>query len=105
MTDDIAVEEDSAIATLTRIKPPPFYRVDLLNDNFTTMDFVVMILQKIFKHNLEDAQRIMLQIHNDGRGTCGVYTLDIAQTKVAQVNDLAQKANFPLQCVIEKEKE
>ena len=102
-TDDIAIEEKSAVFTLPRLKPPPFYRVDLLNDNFTTMDFVVMILQKVFRHSEDDAQRIMLQIHSNGRGTCGVYTLDIAQTKAAQVKDLAQKAKFPLQCVLEKD--
>lgn len=104
MEPDWDNEEDSAILTLTRIKPPPFYRVDLLNDNVTTMDFVVMILQKIFNHNLDNAKRIMLQVHNDGRATCGIYTLDIAQTKAAQVKDLAQKAHFPLQCVLEKDK-
>ena len=96
-------EEDGALLTLTRIKPPPFYRVDLLNDNTTTMDFVVMILQKIFNHNADTAERIMLQIHHEGRGTCGVYTLDIAQTKAQQVKVLAAEAKFPLQCVLEKD--
>ncbi len=95
--------EESALLTLTRLKKPARYGVVLLNDDITTMDFVVMVLKRIFWHSTEEANRLMLQIHQEGRGTCGVYSLDVAQTKADQVRALARENRFPLQCVLEKE--
>ena len=82
-------------------KPPPMYQVVLLNDDFTPMEFVVIVLQEFFGKNSDDATRIMLQVHHTGRGVCGVYTRDIAQTKLEQVMHAAHDAGHPLQCVCE----
>jgi len=81
---------------------PGDYTVVLLNDDYTTREFVVEILEYVFHKNREEATRIMLNVHRKGRGAVGVYTLDIAQTKVNQVHDLAQKHEFPLRCVVEE---
>ena len=96
-------EEESALLTLTRLKKPARYGVVLLNDNVTTMDFVVMVLKRVFWHPEEEAKRLMLTIHHEGRATCGVYSLDVAQTKADQVRTLARENRFPLQCLLEKE--
>lgn len=93
------------VKTLTNkghIKQPPMYKVLLLNDDFTPMDFVVQILQFIFHKDREGATRIMLQIHTQGRGVCGIYTKDIAATKVEQVLHFAKAHQHPLQCVMEE---
>ena len=82
-------------------KPPPMYQVIMLNDDFTTMDFVIEVLQLIFRKSAEEAERIMLTIHYQGKGICGVYTKDVAATRVAQVHQLAQNEQHPLKCVIE----
>ncbi len=84
------------------VKPPPLYKVLLLNDDFTPMDFVVEILQQFFHQNREGATRIMLQVHTEGKGVCGIYTKDIAATKVHQVTDFARAHQHPLQCVMEE---
>ncbi len=84
-----------------RTKPPQMYQVLMLNDDFTPMEFVVMVLQEFFSKDRESATQIMLQIHLDGKGVCGVYSKDIAATKVDQVLDAARKAGHPLQCVAE----
>ena len=84
-----------------RIKPPRKYQVLLINDDYTPMEFVVRVLQEFFAKSLEDATRIMLQVHIDGKGVCGVYSQDIAATKVNQVLESAHKAGHPLQCVCE----
>lgn len=84
------------------LKEPPFYKVVLLNDDFTPMDFVVHILQKFFLKNLEDASRIMMQVHQHGSGVAGIYSHEIAETKVYVVNDYARKNKHPLKCVMEK---
>lgn len=81
--------------------PPPMYQVVLLNDDFTPMDFVVMILQEVFGKNMPEATYIMLKVHNEGRGICGIYTRDIAATKVDTVIRTAQRYQHPLQCVME----
>ena len=81
---------------------PGDYTVVLLNDDYTTRDFVVEILKLVFHKNHDEATRIMLNVHRKGRGAVGIYTLDIAQTKVSQVHDLAQKNEFPLRCVVEE---
>ena len=82
-------------------KPPPMYQVVLLNDDFTPMEFVVMVLQHYFKRDLETATMIMLKIHHEGRGVCGVYTKDVAATKVELVLAAARRAGHPLQCIME----
>jgi ATP-dependent Clp protease adaptor protein ClpS len=84
-----------------RTKPPHMYKVVLLNDDYTPMEFVVMILQQYFKRDLETATHIMLKIHHEGRGVCGVYTKDVAATKVELVLAAARHAGHPLQCIME----
>lgn len=84
-------------------KPPRLYQVILHNDDFTPMDFVVDILQRIFGHDLEKAQLLMMRVHHEGRAVCGVYSHDIAQTKAQQVIARAQENEFPLQCSCEPE--
>ena len=79
------------------------YKVYLLNDDYTTMDFVVEILMKIFHKSYDEAQRIMLQIHEQGQGLCGVYSYEIAETKVMQVHQSAKKSGFPLKATMEEE--
>jgi ATP-dependent Clp protease adaptor protein ClpS len=88
--------------TQTRTKKPSMYRVLLLNDDYTPMEFVVVILRKYFNKANEDAQRIMLHVHQHGVGECGVYTYEVAETKVTQVMDYARKHQHPLQCIMEK---
>ncbi|MDR0458570.1 MAG: ATP-dependent Clp protease adapter ClpS [Burkholderiaceae bacterium] len=84
-----------------KIEPPRFYQVVMLNDDYTPMEFVVMLIEQYFGKDREMATQIMLRIHLDGRGVCGVYTHDVASTKVAQVMDAARQAGHPLQCVCE----
>jgi len=85
----------------TSVTPPPLYQVVLLNDDYTPMEFVVMVLQRFFGKTLEDATRIMLQVHHEGRGVCGVYPRDIAASRVAQVARCARQREHPLRCVME----
>ncbi len=87
----------------TRSKRPNLYRVLLLNDDYTPMEFVVLILQDVFNKTREDAMRIMLHVHNHGVGECGVYPYEVAETKVTRVMDAARKSQHPLQCVMEKQ--
>lgn len=91
---------------LTRTKPrtkrPNLYRVLLLNDDYTPMEFVIHVLERFFNKNREDATMIMLHVHQNGVGECGVFTYEVAETKVTQVMDLARKNQHPLQCVMEK---
>jgi ATP-dependent Clp protease adaptor protein ClpS len=84
-----------------KLREPGEFRVILLNDNYTTMDFVVEILVVIFRKNLEDANKIMLDVHNKGRGTVGMYPWDIAVTKAEQVHNTARENEFPLRCIVE----
>lgn len=84
-----------------RTAPPQMYQVVMLNDDYTPMEFVVLVLQEFFSKDREAATQIMLKIHLDGRGICGVYSRDIASTKVDQVLDAALKAGHPLQCICE----
>ncbi len=88
--------------TRPQTKRPSLYRVLLLNDDYTPMEFVVHILQKFFNKSTDDATRIMLHVHQHGVGECGVYTYEVAETKVTQVMDFARKNQHPLQCVMEK---
>ncbi|RMG69348.1 MAG: ATP-dependent Clp protease adapter ClpS [Nitrospirae bacterium] len=89
--------------TEKRTKRPPMYKVYLLNDDYTTMDFVVFILQEVFGKPYEEAVQIMLHVHRAGMGLCGVYTKEIAETKVETVHRLARANQFPLKCMIERE--
>jgi ATP-dependent Clp protease adaptor protein ClpS len=93
-------------ALITRTRPqtrrPNMYRVLLLNDDYTTQEFVVIVLQKYFNKSFEDANRIMLHVHKHGVGECGVYTYEVAETKVTQVMEFARKHQHPLQCIMEK---
>jgi len=84
-----------------KVQPPHMHQVLMLNDDFTPMEFVVMVIQEFFAKDLETATQIMLKIHLDGKGVCGVYSKDVAATKVDQVLDAARRAGHPLQCVSE----
>jgi ATP-dependent Clp protease adaptor protein ClpS len=84
-----------------RTKPPQMFQVLMLNDDFTPMEFVVMVLQEFFSKDRESATQIMLKIHLDGKGVCGVYSKDVAATKVDQFLEAARKSGHPLQCVAE----
>jgi len=84
-----------------KLAPPPMYQVVLLNDDYTPMLFVVEVLCRVFNRSLQEAEHIMLKVHHEGRGVCGVYTRDIAVTKVEKVMRLARAHHHPLQCLIE----
>src|ERR1700743_476250 len=84
-------------------KKPAMYKVLMLNDDYTPMEFVVHVLQRFFSKSTEEATRIMLHVHQKGVGVCGVYTFEVAETKAAQTMDLARKNQHPLQCTLEKE--
>jgi ATP-dependent Clp protease adaptor protein ClpS len=84
-----------------KTEPPRMYQVVLLNDDYTPMEFVVMVLQEYFKRDLETATQIMLKIHHEGRGVCGVYSKDVAATKVELVLAAARRGGHPLQCIME----
>ena len=85
-----------------KLKEPKDYIVILLNDNFTTKEFVVEVLMMVFHKNPEEANRIMLNVHNNGRGVVGIYTWDIAKTKANQVHAIAKQYNYPLRCIVEE---
>jgi ATP-dependent Clp protease adaptor protein ClpS len=93
-------------AVITRTKPklkkPSLYRVLILNDDYTPMEFVIHVLERFFQKNKEDATRIMLHVHNHGVGECGVFTYEVAESKMTQVMDYARQNQHPLQCVMEK---
>ena len=86
-----------------RTKRPSMYKVLLLNDDYTPMEFVVYVLQRFFSKSAEDATKIMLHVHQNGVGICGVFTYEVAETKVSQVMDLARQHDHPLQCTMEKD--
>ncbi len=88
--------------TNTSVKRPSLYRVLLLNDDYTPMEFVVHVLERFFNRDKEQSIAIMLQVHNTGSGECGIYTYEVAETKVTQVMDFARRHQHPLQCVMEK---
>ena len=99
-----AGNRDSAIleAQKSKVKQPPMFKVMLLNDDYTPMDFVVAVLQKFFSMNRERATQVMLRVHREGMGVCGVYPKDVAATKVEQVIGYSRKHEHPLQCVMEE---
>jgi ATP-dependent Clp protease adaptor protein ClpS len=98
-------QHDEAVKpeTKRKLKKPPLYKVLLHNDNYTTMDFVVFVLVDVFHHSKISAIRIMLQVHNQGVGVAGVYTREIAETKIAKVTQLAREFEYPLLCTMEEE--
>ena len=97
---------DSGTNVVTKTRPktkrPSLYRVLLLNDDYTPMEFVVHVLQRFFTMGIEDATRVMLQVHQQGVAVCGVFTYEVAETKVTQVIDFARENQHPLQCTLEK---
>lgn len=95
--DGLAVEE-----ARPKLQRPPMYKVVLINDDYTPMDFVVHVLESFFNMNREKATRVMLQVHSRGKGVCGVFTRDIAETKVFQVNEYSRANQHPLLCTMEE---
>ena len=95
--DDTVLE-----ARRVKTKPPPMFKVMILNEDYTPMDFVVVVLQKFFSLNREKAMQIMLKVHREGMGVCGVYSKDVASTKVDQVRSYAKQHQHPLQCMMEE---
>lgn len=93
----LAVEEEKP-----KLKRPPLYQVVLINDDFTPMEFVVEVLQTVFAMERNSATRVMLEVHTKGKGVCGVYSYEIAETKVAQVTSIAQQQQHPLLCTMEE---
>ena len=85
-----------------KTKKPSMYKVLMLNDDYTPMEFVVLVLQRFFKMSIEDATRVMLHVHQRGVGICGIFSYEVAETKVSQVIDYARENQHPLQCTLEK---
>jgi len=85
------------------IKKPSFYQVLIMNDDYTPMEFVILVLERFFKKSRAEATQIMLHVHQKGMGVCGLYPYEIAETKIVQVMDFAKKNQHPLQCTMEKE--
>lgn len=102
--NDGSSEGETGIATRTKpkTKKPSLYKVLMLNDDYTPMEFVVMVLQRYFRMSAEEATQVMLHVHQKGVGLCGVFTYEVAETKVNQVMDYARKNQHPLQCTLEK---
>ena len=101
---DTGTDNEVGIATKTRAKPkkPSQYKVLMLNDDYTPMEFVVMVLKRFFSMDLEQATRVMLHVHQKGVGVCGIFPYEVAETKVNQVMDFARQNQHPLQCTLEK---
>ncbi len=95
--DDLALQEAKP-----ELKRPPLYKVVLLNDDYTPMDFVVHVLEQFFGMGREKATQVMLQVHTQGKGVCGVFSRDVAETKVAQVNECSRENEHPLKCTMEE---
>lgn len=93
---------DPSTETLEKIQEPICYRVILLNDDYTTQEFVMKVLQSVFHKNFEESLNLMLQIHHNGRGVCGIYPYDIAEIKVAKVRQMAKEQQYPLRAILEK---
>ena len=98
-------EEDQGVITKVResLKKPNMFAVLLINDDYTPMEFVIYILQSIFRKSYEEAKTIMLEVHNKGKGVCGVYSLDIAETKANQVIEFSRINQHPLECKVQKQ--
>jgi|TARA_B110000263_G_C15088623_1_gene409776 ATP-dependent Clp protease adaptor protein ClpS len=105
MSDETDNQQDEGLAlqeAKPKLKRPPMYKVILINDDYTPMEFVVHILEEFFSRDREAATRIMLEVHTSGKGVCGIYTHEIAETKVSQVNLYARENQHPLLCTLEK---
>ena len=101
---DAGGNDDVGYAATTekpKLKKPPLYKVILVNDDYTPMDFVVDVLRSFFGMNVEKATQIMLKVHTEGKGVCGVYSKDVAETKAAQVNEYSRECEQPLMCSVE----
>lgn len=94
---------DVLLKTQSKVKRPSLYKVILLNDDYTPMDFVIYILERFFNKSVDEAIQIMLQVHNNGSAICGIYTFEVAEAKSVSVMDYAQSNGHPLECIIEKE--
>ena len=106
MSDDLSHHLDTGIAlqeARPKLKKPPMYKVVMLNDDYTPMEFVVHVLEKFFRMNRPTATRVMLEVHTLGKGVCGIFTHEIAETKVSQVNAYARDNEHPLLCTLELE--
>ena len=103
MSERTRRDEQGETLTRDKVEKPKRYKVLLLNDDYTAMEFVVFLLQRVFHHSQASATRVMLHIHNNGVGVAGIYTREVAETRVAQVHQLASEAGFPLQCTMEPE--
>lgn len=105
MSSETDRDEQSGTATInkTRLQPPRKYKVLMHNDDYTTMEFVVLVLQKYFNKNFDEAQTIMLEVHQRGYGVCGIYTYEVAESKVAKVIKYARENGHPLRCSTEPE--
>ncbi|WP_424470172.1 ATP-dependent Clp protease adapter ClpS [Parvibaculum sp.] len=101
--DDDGINTGVVTKTKPKTKKPSLYKVLLLNDDYTPMEFVVLVLEQFFNKGREDATRIMLHVHQHGVGLCGLYTYEVAETKVSQVMDFARQHQHPLQCTMERE--
>ena len=100
---DPDIEESVSSETDQEVEEPPMYKVMLLNDDYTTMEFVVEVLVYVFQKSSEEATQIMLNVHRSGVGVCGIYPHEIAETKVDTVEALARENGFPLKCIMERE--
>ncbi len=100
---DLIPKEEGEVLTRDEVTTdePPMYRVLLLNDDYTTMDFVVLILESVFRKSTQEARQVMLSVHEKGAGVAGVYTREVAETKIAVVHHLAAQNEFPLKCAME----
>jgi ATP-dependent Clp protease adaptor protein ClpS len=105
MGQDLESHKDQGLAleeARPEVKLPPMYRVVLINDDYTPMDFVIEILESFFRMSHDRATQVMLHVHTRGKGVCGVFTFEIAETKVAQVNEYSRQSEHPLKCTMEK---
>ncbi|WP_245197067.1 ATP-dependent Clp protease adapter ClpS [Sphingomonas jejuensis] len=100
--DDAGTGLGVATRTRAKAKKPSLYKVLMLNDDYTPMEFVVLVLQQVFRMTMEDATRVMLHVHQRGVGVCGVFSYEVAESKVTQVIDFARQNQHPLQCTLEK---
>ena len=100
--DDPGSPTTTILKPKTEVKRPPLYKVLLLNDDFTPMDFVILVLKRFFSKSQDEAEQIMLEVHHQGAGVAGVFTFEVAETKVFMVNEFSRRSRHPLKCIMEK---
>ena len=100
---DSDIMEDTEVISRDKLNKPSMFKVLLHNDDYTTMDFVVYVLENVFHKSIDDAYNIMMKVHKEGIGLCGIYTAEIAETKVTSVHQMAKQKGFPLKCSMEEE--